>query len=428
MDGPAPLTGDRARPAVDAHGLELLRRHAPILRFDSMESLRPCAIDAFVDASIMCEYVAHDDSVAVALDGSGLERLAAAGEPCWQLDPLGERRPEGTARRSAALLAEFRAAQDPRAQGLCYGSVVETARAYFLQYWLFYVDNPCVLGFGRHDGDWESVQVRVGKRAGRATHVTVSQHGGPETRRMPAGQSRPEVFVAVDSHASYLVPGSQPMLPLSDVCDGGQRPEIDLVVEPLPAAGWPLWRGRWGVDRGPGTLIAHWLHLRWTPALLRLVNRRAPAGDSPVSPGWQSNWPSPARTQARSVLHTGTRVAPHRFAHWLGNLTWPKSAPALHVVRAAPDLVTVRAEPSGRGLRRVRRVALLFHEQAGLPLAHYAVRADGELHTLELPASTQPLAWRAAGYNRLRQRGLASASLPLPDSAAPDVAADAAAA
>ena len=417
------LAGDRRRPAVDAEGLELLRRHAPILRFDAMESLRPTTIDAFVDASIV-----RDDAVKIPVQGDVLDKLAVEGKATWQLDPLGDARPESTAACSAALLAAYRQSENPAAQGVCYGSVVETARAIFLQYWFFYVDNPCVLPLGRHDGDWELVQVRVRKRDRRATHVTVAQHGGPETQRMAPETPRPVVFVALDSHACYLKRGAQPLLPLSDVCDAGQQPEGDLVVERMPVDGWPLWRGRWGVDRGPGTSIARRLHLPWTPAPLRWINRTVQAGDSPSSPSWQGSWPSPAGFQARGVVHKGTRVALRRFAHWLGRLTWPRTAPTMRIERVAADRVTVVAKAHGHGPRRVRFVAVLLHEaETGRPLALRRVKAHGDEHTIPLPASTTPLAWRAAGYNLLRQRGDASPSHPLDDRAAPeDVEADAA--
>ena len=414
---------NRKRAALDAADLELLRKHAPILRFDSMEMLRPCTVDAYVSASTVSQ-----DGELIPVAGDGLDMLAAEGEFTWQLDPLGERRPEGTVACSAALLADYRAAQDPAMQGVCYGRVVKRSKWIFLQYWFFYVDNPCVLGFGRHDGDWESVQVRVSKRApGRATHVTVSQHGGPETHPMPAGQERPVVYVAVDSHAAYVSAGDNPMLPLSDVCDGRQRPEGELVVLQMPVDGWPLWRGRWGVDRGPGTRVTHWLHLSRTPALLRLANRYLKAGDSPSSPGWQGNWPSPARTHASGLARK--RRPLRSFAHWLGKHTWPKQAPRMELERVSQNVVSVVAHAQGRRSRRVRRVVLLLHEAAtGMPVAQRSVDADGRKHTIEVPASDVPLAWRAAGYNWLRQRGEASLSQPLRDPVAPEGAADATAA
>src|SRR3954469_7547615 len=50
----------------------------------------------------------------------------------------------------------------------------------FIQYWLYYADNPQdrgILRTGRHRGDWELVQVRLG-RDGRPVSVLGSQHSG----------------------------------------------------------------------------------------------------------------------------------------------------------------------------------------------------------------------------------------------------------
>ena len=65
------------------------------------------------------------------------------------------------------------------------GSFPAKRTSAFLQYWLFYPDNPCVLPPGRHDGDWELVQVRVrdsrqGSEAAGATLGRARQARHPE--------------------------------------------------------------------------------------------------------------------------------------------------------------------------------------------------------------------------------------------------------
>ncbi len=112
---------------------------------------------------------------------------------------------------------------------------------------------------GRHDGDWELVQVRVRPAGGdfEATHVTLAGHGKPVTKPFQSRLGGPEVYVAVDSHASYHEQGAHPMLPLSDISvpdpgDPGLTPEV--VPFPLDDTqlDWVHWHGRWGMDRGSG--------------------------------------------------------------------------------------------------------------------------------------------------------------------------------
>ena len=119
--------------------------------------------------------------------------------------------------RSAAARKCWRAYgpdQDLAGAGIAYGRVVSTAgEGFFLQYWLFYPDNPCVLPPGRHDGDWELVQVKASATGDgfAATQVTLAGHGKPVTRRSTRPARRgPDVFVAVDSHACLLRGGSPP--------------------------------------------------------------------------------------------------------------------------------------------------------------------------------------------------------------------------
>src|SRR4051794_11082079 len=120
--------------------IELLRGHAPRLHFDSLGLLRPAAIDDYRET-------------ATTLPGPGGDSP--------RLDPLPGHPELDGPRRSRQLLRSYGAGQDLRDAGLCYGRVVEDGEVAFLQYWFFYVDNPCVVDPGRHDGDWEFAQVRV---------------------------------------------------------------------------------------------------------------------------------------------------------------------------------------------------------------------------------------------------------------------------
>jgi hypothetical protein len=110
-----------------------------------------------------------------------------------------------------------------------------------IQYWLFYADNPHDRGIvrtGRHEGDWELVQVNPRRRL-----ITYAQHSWAEACRYGGG--RPTVYVANGSHASYGAPGrhDRPWPDPDDEADGRGRRVIP-VVEPF--GDWLDFRGRWG--------------------------------------------------------------------------------------------------------------------------------------------------------------------------------------
>jgi len=121
----------------------------------------------------------------------------------------------------------------------------------WLQYWLFYYDNPkTYLSGGRHEGDWELVQVRLND-AGNVDRATFGQHAGRESRaaeNLAFEGSRLPVYVAHESHASYVAPIWGP----EDRADGGglqlYNPIVEEIGEGEPS--WRGWPGRWG---GSGT-------------------------------------------------------------------------------------------------------------------------------------------------------------------------------
>jgi len=390
---------------------ELLTRFAPRLHFDALERWRPCLADA---------YTAHStflDAAGEALDGSPPAEpamLANLEELKSRLDPLSDGPDPDSLRRSNELLATFGEEQDLSTAGTCYGRLVHGGPgAIFLQYWLFYPDNPCVLPPGRHDGDWELVQLRLRESGAEweATHATLAGHGKPVTRTFRSTDGGPDVFVAIDSHASYFVAGAHPMLPLSDVCTPAS-PAATPAVAPIPVApdkvDWAHWHGRWGIDRGPGTWLALRLGLRRTPSFMRRLNKVG-AGESPPSPGRQgASWSRPRAFQARGTQRRGTNVSIQRLAHFIGRLTWPKREPEVTVRAVAPNSYEIETSSAGHFARRVTRVSVSFMETrpdgSRRALAMQSVPAGRVAGPFEI-AHDGPLTWRAAGYNRLRQRG-----------------------
>lgn len=343
-----------------------------------------------------------------------LERLE---ELKSRLNPLDNVKPDRlTQKRSNALLRAFGAEQDLATGGTCYGRVVAGGgKAKFLQYWLFYVDNPCVLPPGRHDGDWELIQVRVKPVDGgfEATHVTLAGHGKPVTKPFESRSGGPDVYVAVDSHASYHEEGAHPMLPLSDISvpdpgAPGLTPKVVLLPVDHMQLDWAHWHGRWGMDHGVGTWLALQLRMKRTPSYMRWLNG-AGAGESPPSPGRQgASWSQPTSFELRGTQRRWTNVAVQRLAHFIGRATWPRTPPKVAVTKVAPGSYSIEAKPAGHLARRVTMVSVAFWEERPggerRSLAMYSVRAGRPAETFQIPHEG-PLRWRAAGYNRLRQRG-----------------------
>lgn len=135
-----------------------------------------------------------------------------------------------------------------------YGIVRRDRRGgVWLQYWLFSAYNPHdrgILRTGRHEGDWEVVQVGLG-RDGSPERVTFSQHAvGMRCAwsQVPREGTAPVVFVANGSHALYPRADVHPRwFPNpSDHADGRGR----RVRPPLRRPGaWLTWPGRWGNTR-----------------------------------------------------------------------------------------------------------------------------------------------------------------------------------
>lgn len=114
------------------------------------------------------------------------------------------------------------------------------------QYWFWYLYNPkAYVGFGRHEGDWEFVQLAYTYDL-KPVLATASQHGSGGKREawdMEWREGRPVFYVARDSHANYFQPGRT----LEDYTDGAGRVLRDIEWRQFGArTNWAHWRGRWG--------------------------------------------------------------------------------------------------------------------------------------------------------------------------------------
>src|SRR2546423_4785572 len=161
--------------------LALLRRYAPVLRYDTHERYRATAVEALTT------------------------RALAGGRPADRV-----------------ALHQRRGAPD-----VAYGRVVRgRSGRTWLQYWLLYAANPQDRGIvrtGRHEGDWELVEVAL--RGARPELAVFAQHHWAEacdwTELEHRGES-PVVYVANGSHASYPHAG-EPGRPWPDPDDQADR-------------------------------------------------------------------------------------------------------------------------------------------------------------------------------------------------------------
>ena len=246
---------------------DLLRRYAPYLQYDSLESFRADS------AAILPEHFFDDGSkwsYTNVLKSKGGSVLASArpkdGQKKLELAFLGQRYTSGkTAQKTDFLDAAGRRYVedarrlhgDPRYADRTYGHVVrEATGATWLQYWFFYYYNDKnYFGIGLHEGDWEMIQLRLGGD-GTPNAATFAQHregeafnwSDLELRASPDGDV-PVVYVGRGSHASFAKRGEHwPMFPLPpDYSDGKGplvRPTLEVLADDGP--GWALWPGKWG--------------------------------------------------------------------------------------------------------------------------------------------------------------------------------------
>jgi len=272
--------GDPAKPA------ELLQRYRPFLQHDSLECYRPDSVATIAEMEIgpRCNTLhrAGGELIASVLPASGAARLHlgylgeatyADGRPARSDDYLDEA--GGSHARDACAMR--------RREGygnVVYGRSVSGGGRLWLQYWLFYYySDKCFLNVGRHEGDWEMVQLRLGED-GRPDELTLNRHGVAERaswERIERAQGddgeAPVIYVGRGSHAPLPRPGTYPAPQAPDHNDGhGPRSRPRLVAVPAESPGWLRWPGRWGATR----------------------RREAFEGDSPHGPAQQRQWADPA--------------------------------------------------------------------------------------------------------------------------------------
>jgi hypothetical protein len=359
---------------------ELLERHKPVLVFDPQYDYRTlAATSAFANPGNLL-LREHGEVIARStMDApTGLGVLSEFEHEAGDFLALAPG-PSGDASRM-----EW---EEPQ-RGRLYGRVARDGGRVWLQYWFWLYYNPKNLfGFGKHEGDWEMIQIGLGEDL-KPEVASFAQHNSGEARPWRDGAirfkdgdaNRPLVFVAPLSHASYFEPGTHPyVLGIDDPRDDGPAAD-DLSIEEF--GDWAMWPGRWG---NPDRAFAGSL------------------GQGPQSPGLQgSKWDAPAKWH-NSLRWRKLRVLLGRATHRLGSLTYPHQ-PTLRAERAG-ERITVEFEMARR--RSGRHLYVTLHEGHLVVCSRRIANAPSAGQTsLRIPDGREPTAVMASAYNRLRQRSV----------------------
>jgi hypothetical protein len=362
--------------------LELLERHKPLLRYDRQYDYRASRVDGMVEnpgnllMSSQGELIATvggDPGVTFELLAAYPDERTVLEEDClWQAPDV-----VGDARRMES---------DPRFDGVLYGRVVRDGGRTWLQYWWWFYFNPKnLLGFGKHQGDWEMIQVELDAE-GYPDVLVYAQHAHGEGRKAKHVEwverddgRHPVVYVAPLSHASYFEAQTQPY-PGGIDHPYGDGPESWLPVEPFGP--WNDWPGYWGSRE-------------------HVIAGRI--GNPPRGPAHQgSKWRNPAVFQAKRFPWKLRRFA-GRALRFLGRPFYPLE-PELSA-RLGGRRCTVDWRLRQRPWRRSRHLYLTVHDGDRV-VASRTVRAARGSGTEVLRLAGEPSDPRVWGttFNRVRQR------------------------
>jgi hypothetical protein len=354
-----------------------LEQYKPALVYDPQEAYRAMSAASITDHRENA--LKRSSGAVVARAGAGLSLALLSAYDVKDGDRLDE--------AGDPLPASRRFQDDPGYRERIYGRVKPDGDRIWLQYWLWCYYNPKhLLGWGKHEGDWEVVQVGLGAD-GTPEVATYSQHEDGEARDWDDVRKQgdhPIVYVAPLSHACYFEPGAHPYVIGVDNPDD-TLPPILPTVEELGA--WARWTGRWGNSRG--------------------INGGKWGGRSPAGPGRQNpKWDHPAtwhgRAKARKPFKQGSRIV-----RQAGKATYPKLL-AIDARREGDRvLVDYRLDPAPQ--RRASRLLVTLHRagQEAEVLASCPEKVSGATGKVEVPvpASVEgELTVRASAYNVLRQR------------------------
>src|SRR4051812_20771249 len=356
-----------------------LEKHRPALVYDPQEAYRAMSAASITDYRNNVLKRGNGDVVSRAGHGLSLQTLTTytGSKDGDRLDEDGDPLPASR---------HFQA--DPNYRERVYGRVKEDGGRTWLQYWLWCYYNPKhLLGLGKHEGDWEMVQVGLGAN-GTPEAVTYSQHEGGEGHKWEDVKhfqnDHPIAYVAPLSHACYFEAGAHPYVLGVDNPDDSLPPILPRVEE---FGDWRTWIGRWGNSTG--------------------VGGGKFGGRSPASPGNQGQkWDSPNAWHTRGLARKPLRIGSNAVRQ-AGRATYPK----LRSVAAERDdgRVRVAYELDPARLRKASYLLVTLHkpgdERQLLASSPEPIRAPKGVVEVPLPPGVSgDVVVRASAYNALRQR------------------------
>jgi hypothetical protein len=351
------------------NGINLLKRHLPVLSYDSQGSFladSPAILTNRIAPSGEANALKRSDGSIIATAAGGRRR------PRLGLDFLGWPKygDDAKAARSDFLDAIGRdyvlQAREMHREGFAdriQGHAIPAEDGgWWLQYWFFYLFNDkAFLGFGLHEGDWEMVQVRLDGDE-RPQAMAFAQHTHGQRCRWDVvtrhEEHRPVVYVARGSQASYPFPGKHQAPVIPDYADGKGARVVDATLEVIDSGrpGWVDWQGRWGSSRA----------------------RHRLESDSPRGPAHQDKWRNPETFHKECDEVERPRGAPRAA---------PEGPPAPEITarREGDRAVISYSFPQGARPAPVQLTVTLDSPDDALPPATYAFPVDAAAGELEHP-------------------------------------------
>lgn len=417
----------KAHPELDGvAAVDQLDQYVPQMRYDTQELFRSLRVESITDNyngsdSGGSNKLVRSDNTPIAysnptlgprhltssfLNGPGTPLASAPyntapGEPSASVD-MGDYIDETNSYEQDAQRWQV----DPNVADVAYGRAFQDVDGrWWLQYWLFYYDNPDTdLTVGDHEGDWEMIQVGVDATTGVPAVTTYAQHqdSNAEGCAWPSVQKAfnnrndlvPVVYPSLGSHASYYRAGSYgfPLITQERADGAGYTANlaVSLVGEDSPS--WIKWPGRWG-SSSPGFV---------------------PGTPSPMGPEYQGEkWTSPAGFNAQS-RDCGLGLPSTGQANQAGVSESAKSSPkippppkpTLSATRDGNDVVVQYAVPelkdgeaSPKGLFVTVQPSEPSHSPSGklVSLANRVVRVRIPVPLGPAPFTVQASAFSASG-------------------------------
>jgi hypothetical protein len=243
----------------------------------------------------------------------------------------------------------------------------------WLEYWYWYYYNPKdFIGYGHHQGDWESVVIGLDEQNKPET-VILSQHAHAASCDMEqierGEEGAPIVYVGLDSHANYPWPGRYDATGEWDFADGNGRSAYPglVVIDGTPPS-WILWPGHWGNSRAEISPIE---------------------SNSPQGPAFHQAWEAPDTYAAGAVECFDTYIGPDGFMASSSSAT----APSIESAALAGDEPVVEYEvptTDGKGFWPRLRITVDRLADGGLAPTSETISAVRSRGKLRIPVELEP--------------------------------------